>query len=414
MSVLIVSIPIAIAEELNLVYDGVGNLKSGDGLVRTYDGFNHLVRIQNDSGNILQDFIWHPQEDRIFIKKIYNSSGDVTQRIVYVNGNTVKIKNSSGTFYEHYILQDGVVVSQIDTNGNKQAIHPDILGSASVVTSANGNTLETNFVSPFGEPIQGGETTRFDYTGKEYDATTKLHDFKARQYKSEWGRMLQVDPIFFDVTKKFARERQIATYDPQLLNPYAYTRNNPYKFVDKDGNTPVLVLFAVVAVLAISYFISGAADAAYEDYQRDVPEFERNEIFDKWKYINELGGAYDDSKGLIDSFGKKTLKPLASANVFIDASKFIFTITISISRNNYIKNTNNNMRNILLIQQEYIRYKAYFNEKSDESSGKSSTRGGGGGSCRCGVYGNLREEAQNAKPGETAGDIIKRWRKKRG
>ncbi len=34
MIALIVSLPVALAEELNLVYDGVGNLKSGDGLVR--------------------------------------------------------------------------------------------------------------------------------------------------------------------------------------------------------------------------------------------------------------------------------------------------------------------------------------------------------------------------------------------
>jgi RHS repeat-associated protein len=253
MALLIISLPVALAEELNLVYDGVGNLKSGDSLVRTYDGFNHLVRIQNDSGDILQEMVWHPQEDRVFIKKIYNSSGDVAQRIVYVNENTVKIKNSSGTFYEHYLLQDGVIVSQIDTDGNKQAIHPDILSSANVVTDSNGNILETNFVSPFGEPITGGKETRFDYTGKEYDETTKLHDFKARQYKSEWGRFLQVDPIFFNINDKFVFERQVAYYDPQLLNPYSYTRNNPYKFVDEDGNfiTLAAALTAVIVAIAV-------------------------------------------------------------------------------------------------------------------------------------------------------------------
>jgi len=258
MALLIISLPITLAEELNLNYDGVGNLISGDGFIRIYDGFNHLVQIKNDSGSVLEEFVWHPTEEKILIKKIYNSSNEVAQRIVYINDNTVKIKNSSGTFYEHYILQDGVIVVQRDTDGNKQAIHPDILGSANVVTDSSGNTLETNFVSPFGEPIIGGETTRFDYTGKEYDETTKLHDFKARQYKSEWGRMLQVDPIFFDVTKKFARERQIATYDPQLLNPYGYARNNPYKYVDRGGNFAFL---AVVGYVAINVLVGAGVGA---------------------------------------------------------------------------------------------------------------------------------------------------------
>jgi len=57
--------------------------------LREYNGLNQLVSIKNDSGDILQEFVWHPQEDRIFIKKIYNESGDVAQRIVYVNENTI-------------------------------------------------------------------------------------------------------------------------------------------------------------------------------------------------------------------------------------------------------------------------------------------------------------------------------------
>lgn len=187
MTLLIISLPIALADELSLNYDSIGNLKSGDGLIRTYDGFNHLVRIQNESGDVLQDFIWHPSEDRIFIKKIHNSSGDVAQRIVYVNENTIKIKNSSGTFYEHYILQDGVIVSQIGTDGNKLAVHNDHLRSVSLLTDSSGSTIEENFFSPCGEPIEGGKETRFDYTGKEYDEDRKTYTWRVGNKKPKGG-----------------------------------------------------------------------------------------------------------------------------------------------------------------------------------------------------------------------------------
>src|SRR3989338_2172298 len=93
MTILVLSLPLILAEELNLQYDANGNLISGDGFVREYNGLNQLVQIKNDSGAILEQFIWHPIEEKILIKKIYNSSGDVAQRIVYVNQNTIKIKN---------------------------------------------------------------------------------------------------------------------------------------------------------------------------------------------------------------------------------------------------------------------------------------------------------------------------------
>ncbi len=75
----------------------------------------------------------------------------------------------------------------------KYFYHADHLGSTSLITDQNGDVVEESLYSPFGEPIQGGETTRFDYTGKEYDKTTKLHDFKARQYKSEWYSLIRFE-----------------------------------------------------------------------------------------------------------------------------------------------------------------------------------------------------------------------------
>jgi len=60
------------------------------------------------------------------------------------------------------------------------------------------------------------------FTGKERDTETGLDYFGARYMSSAQGRFTSPDPIV--VTKERLR-------DPQSLNLYAYTRNNPLRFV---------------------------------------------------------------------------------------------------------------------------------------------------------------------------------------
>ena len=66
--VLITTLPLVAAASYSLTYDANGNLVSGDGKYRVYDSFNHLVKLYNGtdtSGTLLQEYIYHPTEDRI-------------------------------------------------------------------------------------------------------------------------------------------------------------------------------------------------------------------------------------------------------------------------------------------------------------------------------------------------------------
>ena len=235
---LIISLPIIFAQELNLQYDAVGNLVTGDNFYREYDGFNHLIRIRQantSSGNITEELIWHPIEERVFIKKVYWNNQSLRSTIKYLNKNSIKVRNESGTFYENYIYQDDILVAQRDANGNKQAIHNDHIGSVSLITDSSGAVIENSFFSPFGEQITPVMDSRYSFTGKEFDSVTGHYDFMSRMTKPEWAnRFTQVDRIFYDFTR-YEEKRLVAYYDPQLLNPYAYARNNPYLFVDKVG-----------------------------------------------------------------------------------------------------------------------------------------------------------------------------------
>ncbi len=64
-----------------------------------------------------------------------------------------------------------------------------------------------------------------EFTGKERDAETGLDYFGARYFSGVQGRFTSPDPKMFphDLT------------DPQSWNKYGYTRNNPLRYVDPDG-----------------------------------------------------------------------------------------------------------------------------------------------------------------------------------
>ena len=218
------------AQEQNLQFDGNGNLESGDGYCRFYDGFNQLTRVylgNSCTGNPIETYTWHPIEERILIRHRYYTNGSLKETILYISKDYVRIENASGNYSEEYVWQNGALVAFIDTNGNKRFVHADHLGSSSVVTDTNGNVVETTFYSPFGEIIEGGKVTRYDYTGKEFLEGLNEFDFNARRYRADLARFTQPDTKIQNF------------YDPQLLNRYAYARNNPYKYVDPSGHVIV-------------------------------------------------------------------------------------------------------------------------------------------------------------------------------
>jgi RHS repeat-associated protein len=76
---------------------------------------------------------------------------------------------------------------------------------------------------------RAGTGASFHYpflTSKERDIETGLDYFGARYYGSSQGRFTSVDPIYFQAEMP---------WDPQRFNLYAYTRNNPLKFIDPEG-----------------------------------------------------------------------------------------------------------------------------------------------------------------------------------
>jgi len=225
---LLLSMPIIHAAELRLTYDANGNLVSGDGKYRVYNDLNELWKIYNGSSindPLLEEYYFHPMEERILQKIVYHTNGSVKENVYYITKNLVRISNDTGTFDFRYIYHEGTLIAQQNPDGSKLFIHSNHEGSVSVVSNSTGDVIENTIMTPFGEVLSGGTTTRYGYEGKEHDTIVGDTDFNFRKYKPEWALFLQPDSLIPDV------------YDPQELNRYMFERGNPYRHIDPTGHS---------------------------------------------------------------------------------------------------------------------------------------------------------------------------------
>jgi RHS repeat-associated protein len=115
--------------------------------------------------------------------------------------------------------------------GTKEILffHNDHLGTPIVVTDIEGMVVSKHRYSPFGEELapEGSNSHTHRFTGHERDNETGLDYMFARYYASSQARFLSVDPL----------DSSAAPASPQTWNRYAYTINNPVRFIDPRGLT---------------------------------------------------------------------------------------------------------------------------------------------------------------------------------
>ena len=113
-------------------------------------------------------------------------------------------------------------------------IHNDALGSPVAGTDEQGNVKWRSHYQPYGEEVLGERQlfgVRSGYTGHRDDPETGLTYMGARYYSPAIGRFMGVDPAGVDQT------------NINSFNRYAYANNNPYRFVDPDGQESREALF---------------------------------------------------------------------------------------------------------------------------------------------------------------------------
>ncbi|MCP5006429.1 MAG: hypothetical protein GY941_21195 [Planctomycetes bacterium] len=125
--------------------------------------------------------------------------------------------------------------------------HNDALGSPVAATNKDGNLLWREAYKPYGERIKdeaAGSNNRW-FTGKQEESDFGISYFGARWYDSNTGRFMGIDPVGY--TSK---------NDIMSFNRYLYANNNPYKYVDPNGE----FIFTAIAIASFAY-------SAYDGYQ---------------------------------------------------------------------------------------------------------------------------------------------------
>ncbi|NMR27968.1 RHS repeat-associated core domain-containing protein [Pseudoalteromonas sp. NEC-BIFX-2020_015] len=104
---------------------------------------------------------------------------------------------------------------------------------------------------PFGESIEAPKDD-VGYTGHKFDTDLGLSYMQARYYDPVIGRFYSNDPIGFR--------------DVHSFNRYAYANNNPYKYIDPDGNNPVAIGRFVTPPPIIQFTSSGVGQSTQPAY----------------------------------------------------------------------------------------------------------------------------------------------------
>src|SRR3989338_1495770 len=124
--------------------------------------------------------------------------------------------------YFLYVHTDHLGVSQLMTEGSDRSTHNGL-------RFIKGEVVQRIEYSPFGKErfvlnpeLEEGPK----FTGQTQDMEDGLYYYNARYYDPVLGRFIQPDPIVFSDPR-----------NPQTLNGYTYTLNNPLKYIDPSGNS---------------------------------------------------------------------------------------------------------------------------------------------------------------------------------
>lgn len=217
--------------------------------------------------------------------------------------------------FTHFVLIQCLMLATVPANGevfSTTYYHNDALGSPVAASDENGNLLWREEYRPYGERVQNDpaaeDNTRW-YTGHPHDQETGLTYAGARYYDPIVGRFMATDPAGF------------VEESPISFNRYAYGNNNPYRYLDQNGEFAILV-FAAVAV------------GTFFTLNNAVEEYNANDS------VMDSGISPEGAKAAAKSLAIDGTISAASAGVASLAGPFIWSIGSKVGRSLVGKFTN--------------------------------------------------------------------------
>jgi RHS repeat-associated protein len=232
-----------------LAYTPMGEVSSrewplGDEQRMDWDGDGQLRQVHTPDGTIERyaydqngQRIWAVKENAAEAGTRYWFGGSETS--IPASGTTgrkrlIYIADGSGALARTERVDDGVATVELSFADVLQ----NVFLTAKGVTKPDGSGILTTgavvtswfHYGAFGEILaQGGESThRRQANGKEADAASGLRYYGARYYDPLLMKWTSADPLY-----RFAPD--FNPLEPQRANLYAFTNNNPVRYMDADG-----------------------------------------------------------------------------------------------------------------------------------------------------------------------------------
>ncbi|HEY1809167.1 MAG TPA: RHS repeat-associated core domain-containing protein, partial [Acidobacteriaceae bacterium] len=221
-----------------VTYDTAGNLLLDGPHEYWYDAEGRLCAEQT-SGSYAIQYIYDAEGARIGKETLsaapsrystcaapLTGSYTLTARYLVGQGNE-QVTEVNGS--QQWVHSNLWIASRLSATYATDGLHyelADPLGTRRILAATNGSVQQSCTSLPFGDGEDCPTTpTEHLYTGKERDSESGNDYFGARYYASTMGRFMSPD-------KPFADQHPA---NPQSWNLYSYTRNNPLRFIDSDG-----------------------------------------------------------------------------------------------------------------------------------------------------------------------------------
>ena len=186
-------------------------------------------------------------------------AGPTTTQLFLIDANNptnvsqvLEVRNAAGTPTQTYLVGDSLL-GQVNSANNLLLFQVDGEGSTRQLTNAQGQVTAGYSYDAFGN-AQGfnpaAAATTILYTGAYYDSQVAEYNLRSRDYDPTTGRFDRMDTYGGDPS------------DPQSLERYVYTHNDPIDNTDPTGK-----LYASVTDLLISG-ISGSWSRRRQDCPR--------------------------------------------------------------------------------------------------------------------------------------------------
>lgn len=222
-------------------YDNNGNLaSSSNGFAYTWDYNNRMIGVTAPSSTWSYGYDYTGQ-------RVISQNGTSTS--IYDPETTYSVTGSTAT---KNILVESTLASTIVGTGASSTAYTVLannLGSSNVILNASGGVAELLDYYPYGSvrlDEQSGMNNRRKYIGQIYDGSTGLVYDNARYYSGTQGQFLSEDPNFM------TDQTQRNLSDPQSLNAYSYSEDDPVTRSDPSGRQALLGLDDIAAYAIIT------------------------------------------------------------------------------------------------------------------------------------------------------------------